>query len=117
MRRVPVVYHWEPEGWWAESPAASGFSAAGSTYDELREQAREGLAFYFEEPIELDESFPDAEAVWSVTAAIEVIFANSAHARRVVSQATQVAGTLATSMSPAPVATLTVRSDAARAGG
>lgn len=116
MRYVSVIYHWEPEGWWAESPDAAGFSAAGRTYEELRTQAREGLDFYFDGPVHLDEAFPDPQAAWTVSTATNMI-TDSPPARRIFFQATQAAGRIAAITSPAPTATLTVRSGIAHAGG
>ena len=39
MRTARVIYHEEPEGWWAECPEVPGWSAAGETFDELRAPA------------------------------------------------------------------------------
>lgn len=36
MDPMRVIYHHEPDGWWAESPDLDGWSAAGATYDEVR---------------------------------------------------------------------------------
>lgn len=47
MRTVQVIYHQEPEGWWAESPDVEGFGASGETLEELRDLVREGLPFYY----------------------------------------------------------------------
>lgn len=46
---VVVRCHYEPEGWWAESPQAPGYSAAGSTLEELQERVESGLRFYFDD--------------------------------------------------------------------
>jgi predicted RNase H-like HicB family nuclease len=43
MDPVRVIYHRDPEGWWAESPEIPGWSAAGSTYEEVRALVDEGL--------------------------------------------------------------------------
>lgn len=45
MSEVRIRYHHEPEGWWADSPDLPGFSAAGETFDEVREMALEGVSF------------------------------------------------------------------------
>ncbi len=45
MSEVRIRYHHEPEGWWADSPDLPGFSAAGETFDEVREMVLEGVAF------------------------------------------------------------------------
>ncbi len=57
-RRVLMEYHCEPEGWWAESPDLPGFSAAGATFEEVREQAHAGAEFYLEEPAEVEDRVP-----------------------------------------------------------
>ena len=43
MDNVRVIYHQEPEGWWAESPDVPGWSAAGESYSEVRALVEEGL--------------------------------------------------------------------------
>jgi len=43
MRIVNVTYHQEKQGWWAESPDAPSFFAAGSTRDEVRQHVGEHL--------------------------------------------------------------------------
>lgn len=54
MEKVRVIYHCEPDGWWAESPDVQGWSAAGETYDEVLELAEEGIPFAlgYEPPLE-----------------------------------------------------------------
>jgi predicted RNase H-like HicB family nuclease len=42
---VRVLYHHEPEGWWAESPDVDGWSVAGETYEEVRQMAANGVTF------------------------------------------------------------------------
>lgn len=51
MRTVRIRYHYEPEGWWADSPDLQGFSAAGSTFLEVRQFAVEGVEFAVDEPV------------------------------------------------------------------
>jgi predicted RNase H-like HicB family nuclease len=48
MKPVPVVYHRDPAGWWADSPAVPGWSAAADTLDELRKLAEDGVHFALE---------------------------------------------------------------------
>lgn len=48
METVRVIYHHEPDGWWAESPDVEGWSAAGETYDEVHGLAEEGVRFALE---------------------------------------------------------------------
>jgi predicted RNase H-like HicB family nuclease len=46
-KAIIVYCHQEPDGWWAESPAAPGFTAAADSLDELEDQVRGGLQFLF----------------------------------------------------------------------
>jgi len=46
MREIIVRYHYEAEGWWAESEDVPGWSAAGGSFSEVRELAKEGLATF-----------------------------------------------------------------------
>ena len=43
MDKVRVIYHQEPEGWWAESPDVPGWSAAGESYGEVRALVEDGV--------------------------------------------------------------------------
>jgi len=57
MSPVRVIYHEEPEGWWAESPDVPGWSAAGETYQEVRALAEAGIPFALSQPaVELTHS-------------------------------------------------------------
>ena len=49
-KTIRIIYHEEPEGWWADSPDIPGWSAAGSSYPELRATVVEGIAFASGEP-------------------------------------------------------------------
>ena len=42
---VRVLYHREPDGWWAESPEIDGWTVAGETYEQVRELVGEGITF------------------------------------------------------------------------
>jgi len=42
---IRILYHQEPQGWWAESPDIDGWSVAGETYDEVRRLAEDGVTF------------------------------------------------------------------------
>lgn len=55
MSAVTVKYHHEDCEWWAESDDVAGFSAVGSSIDEVRTLAKEGLAFYLEREVEIVE--------------------------------------------------------------
>jgi predicted RNase H-like HicB family nuclease len=48
MQAVPVLYHHESAGWWADSPAVPGWSATASTLDELRPLIEDGIRFALE---------------------------------------------------------------------
>jgi predicted RNase H-like HicB family nuclease len=61
-RAVRIIYHHEPEGWWAESPDLERFTAAGATYAEVREQAHEGASFFAGEDLEIEDQFADLAA-------------------------------------------------------
>jgi len=58
---VRVLYHEEPEGWWAESPDVPSWTVAGRTYDEVRELVLEGVSFALaSEAEERGEGFDEA---------------------------------------------------------
>ena len=42
---VRVLYHQEPEGWWAESPDIDGWTIAGETFEQLRALVEDGVPF------------------------------------------------------------------------
>jgi predicted RNase H-like HicB family nuclease len=48
MEPIRVIYHHEPDGWWAESPGVAGWYAAASTYEDCRKLAEEGIRFALE---------------------------------------------------------------------
>jgi predicted RNase H-like HicB family nuclease len=55
---VRVLYHHEKEGWWAESPDLAGWTAAGATFEEVRELVEE-LPMVLEDPaLELEHFSP-----------------------------------------------------------
>ena len=43
METVRVIYHCEPEGWWAESPDIEGWSVAGDSYADARALVEAGV--------------------------------------------------------------------------
>jgi predicted RNase H-like HicB family nuclease len=45
MEPVRVIYHHEPDGWWAESPDVERWYAAGDSYEEVLKLAEEGIPF------------------------------------------------------------------------
>lgn len=42
---VRVLYHDEPEGWWAESPDIEGWTVAAETFEPVRQLAEDGVSF------------------------------------------------------------------------
>ena len=48
MHIVPVIYHQESDGWWADSPGVRGWTATAQTLDGLRELVEEGIRFALE---------------------------------------------------------------------
>jgi predicted RNase H-like HicB family nuclease len=52
---VRIHYHYESEGWWADSPDLPGWTAAGDTFDEVRAMALEGAAEFAEGPTSIIE--------------------------------------------------------------
>jgi predicted RNase H-like HicB family nuclease len=54
--KVRVIYRSEPEGVWAESPDAPGYSAVGATLDEVRQLVAEGLPVFLGKKVEVIES-------------------------------------------------------------
>src|SRR6266545_856942 len=55
VRSIRVRYHFEPEGWWAESEDLPGWTAAGKDFAEVREQVRVGIAEFVSEPVSIVE--------------------------------------------------------------
>jgi predicted RNase H-like HicB family nuclease len=56
LRRVTINYHHEDGSWWAESNDAPGWIAAGETFDEVRQLAREGIRFFLDEDVLVTEA-------------------------------------------------------------
>ncbi len=48
MQPIRVIYHREPEGWWAESPDVAGWTAVADSYSEIVKLAEEGIPFALE---------------------------------------------------------------------
>lgn len=71
-RRIQMHYHYEPEGWWAESSELPGFSAAGATFGEVRQQAHEGAAFFADEPLEIEDKAPVVSSTNACSSAASV---------------------------------------------
>ena len=58
---VRVLYHQDPEGWWAESPEIDGWTVAGESYDEVRQLVEDGVSFALASAVEdRGESFDEA---------------------------------------------------------
>jgi predicted RNase H-like HicB family nuclease len=45
MKTARVIYHYEDQCWWAESPEVPRWSAVGETFNEVRKLAEEGIPF------------------------------------------------------------------------
>ena len=63
MDTVRVIYHHEPDGWWAESPDIDGWSAAGATYAEVVEFVEGGVPFALGHDAELEHYVPASERI------------------------------------------------------
>lgn len=61
METVRVIYHHEPEGWWAESPDVERWYAAAASRAEVVKLAEEGVVFALEREVELEHHFPAGE--------------------------------------------------------
>ena len=61
METVRVIYHHEADGWWAESPDISGWSAASETFAELLELVKEGVPFALGHDAEVEHFGPAGE--------------------------------------------------------
>jgi predicted RNase H-like HicB family nuclease len=42
---IRILYHQEPEAWWAESPDIDGWSVAGESYENVRRLVEDGVSF------------------------------------------------------------------------
>ncbi|HYI98750.1 MAG TPA: hypothetical protein VEX36_03590 [Thermoleophilaceae bacterium] len=63
METVRVIYHHEPDGWWAESPDVEGWSAAGDSYADVRKLAHEGIPFALGHEAAIEHYVPAGERV------------------------------------------------------
>jgi len=61
MESIRVIYHHEPEGWWAESPDVKGWIAAGDSYAEVLRLAEEGIPFALEREVPIEHFVPASE--------------------------------------------------------
>ncbi len=74
MRDITVIYHREPEGWWAHSPDVPGWGAGGATYEEVRELADEGIPWFLEVPDQTVRLLHRFDAELSRTVGVSVEF-------------------------------------------
>lgn len=58
MRTIRVNYHYEPEGWTAESPDLPRWTAFGETLQEVRDLTAESVGDLIDEEAELYERYP-----------------------------------------------------------
>jgi predicted RNase H-like HicB family nuclease len=61
METVRVIHHYEPDGWWAESPDVQGWYAAADSYPELVELVEEGVPFALGHAVSLEHYVPAGE--------------------------------------------------------
>jgi len=61
MRKITVIFHKEPDGWWAESPDIERYTAVEETYGKLRDLVMDGLPFFLGETAEIIEVFDNQE--------------------------------------------------------
>ncbi|HEX2264811.1 MAG TPA: hypothetical protein VHH14_00860 [Solirubrobacterales bacterium] len=61
MEPIRVIYHHEPEGWWAESPDVAGWTAVADSYSEILKLAEEGIPFALEREVEIEHFVPAGE--------------------------------------------------------
>jgi len=77
MKRVHVIYRHEAGSWSAESPDVPGYTAVAETLTELRGLVREGLPFFLDEPIFIDEAGFFAGATVGGVAAFSAVSTSS----------------------------------------
>jgi hypothetical protein len=63
VRPVTVRYHHEPEGWWAETDALPNYSAAGASFEAVRDLVRAGLPELLGEPLDFYDDVSDTGSV------------------------------------------------------
>jgi predicted RNase H-like HicB family nuclease len=65
MSAVRIIHHRESRNWWAESPDVAGWSAAGDSYAEVVQLAKEGIPFALEqsESVDLEHIVPAGEHI------------------------------------------------------
>jgi hypothetical protein len=65
MSTVTVVYHHEEGSWWAESDDLPGFSAVGSSFDEVERLVREAVhdESVIPAPVDLVEELDDGSLI------------------------------------------------------
>ena len=70
MEPIPVVYHSDPDGWWADSPAVPGWTATAKTLDDLRALVEEGVRF----ALSREDVLVEHVLTYGVPAYAEVVF-------------------------------------------
>lgn len=72
MATAHLRYHYEPEGWWAESEEYPGYSAFGASLEEVRLLAHEGLRFFAEDDdLEVVDPISDLLTASSLTVGVD----------------------------------------------
>ena len=55
MVEIAVIYHEEDGLWWADSEQVPGWAAGGNSREEVRERVLEGLPFFLDDDVVIDE--------------------------------------------------------------
>lgn len=72
MTNARLIYHYEPEGWWVESPEYPEYTAFGGSREEVRCLAMEGLPYFADNP-DLDVEGADArQGLSGVVSAVRI---------------------------------------------
>ncbi len=69
MRIVTVLFHHDPDGWWAESPDVPGYTAAAADPTELSSLVHQGLREFLDEQLLINEVGGRVVASWTSGAA------------------------------------------------
>lgn len=70
MERVTVVYHRDPDAWWADSQGVPGWTATAETLDELRVLVEEGVHF----ALERDDVLIEHDLDYDIPAHASIVF-------------------------------------------
>jgi predicted RNase H-like HicB family nuclease len=115
MRKVVLIYHAEPEGFWAESPDVPGFSAAGDSLGAVVDLARDGAELHLGDDLNFEERLviegaPEVTGSWAWASSLR------ATVDQALEVATRAAGVLTTHVASAPAGRVTLHPGAPIAG-